>query len=96
MVKTAAPKILMWFFQHLHRPCEQYDVELGFLHELLEVQNEQQELVETVFNGGSQQGLAILVIDDECKDDAGSAGIGNAECEDTDIGAVKGLGIDKK
>jgi hypothetical protein len=33
-------------------------------------------------------------IDDESKDSAGSAGIGDAECEDTDIGTVKGLGVD--
>ena len=40
------------------------------------------------------EGKEGMVIDDECKDDAGSAGIGDAECEDTDIGAVKGLGVD--
>jgi hypothetical protein len=40
------------------------------------------------------EGKEGMVIDDECKDDAGSAGIGDAECEDTDIGTVKGLDVD--
>ena len=34
------------------------------------------------------------MVDDECKDGAGSAGISDAECEDADIGTVKGLGVD--
>lgn len=61
VLKTAAPKILTWFFQHLHQPFEQYDVELGFLHEL-EVQIEQQELVETAFDGGNREDPAIIVL----------------------------------
>lgn len=32
-----------------------------------------------------------MVIGDECMD---STGIGNAECDDTDIGTDKGLGVD--
>jgi len=32
----------------------------------------------------------VRVIGDECKD---GTGIGDAECEDTDIGTVKGLGV---
>ena len=58
----AAPMILTWFFQQSHRPCVVYGVELEFPHEFLEVQIEQQELVETAFNGGNRQGLAILVL----------------------------------
>ena len=32
-----------------------------------------------------------MVIGDECKD---GTGIGDADCEDTEIGTVKGLGVD--
>ena len=53
---------LTWFFQHSLRPWVQYYMGLESLHELLEVQSEQQELVETAFDGGNRQGLAILVL----------------------------------
>jgi hypothetical protein len=39
------------------------------------------------------EGKEGMVIGDECKD---STGIGDAECEDTDIGTVSGLGVDYK
>ena len=61
-VRIAAPMSLTWFFQHLHRPCVQYEVELESLHEFLEVQNERRELVEMLFDGRNRQGPAILVL----------------------------------
>jgi hypothetical protein len=37
------------------------------------------------------EGKEGMVVDDKCKD---CAGIGDAECEDTIIGTVEGLGVD--
>ena len=61
-VRIGAPMSSTWFFQHLHRPCVQNVAGLEFLHEFLGVQIEQQESLETAFNGGNRQGLAILVL----------------------------------
>ena len=66
-VRIGAPMSSTWFFQHLHQPCVQYDMGLGFLHDFLEDQNEQQEwVVEMAFDEGNRQGLAIPILRPSC------------------------------